>query len=361
MKSVPLSRVFLTDEVRAAALSALDSGRYILASECAAFERELAAHVGVRHCVLVSSCTAAFLLLHHAMDLGPGDEVILPSHTAFPSVESLVHVGARPVFVEVDEAYGVDPAAIEKAITPRTAGIIAVHLYGQPTDMDRILATARARRLWVVEDCAQAHGARHGDVRVGALGTAGVFSFYPSKNLTVCGDGGCVMTNDDAIAERVRMLRDHGRRTKFTHELVGFNLRFNEIQAAIGRVMLRHLDRLNAARQRIARRYDERLAGLVGIPSTRPATEPVYHLYVIRTPERDALAAFLRESGIETGIHYPIANHRQPAITKRFGQAALPRTEALVNEILSLPMYGEMSMEDADYVCDRIAAFFAAR
>lgn len=342
-------------------MSAVDSGRYILANECTAFERELAHYVGVRHCVLVSSCTAAFLLLHHAMELGPDDEVIVPSHTAFPTIESLIHVGAKPVFVEVDETYCVDPAAIEPALTPRTVGIIAVHLYGHPAAMDRILTIARRRRLWVLEDCAQAHGARWRAVRVGALADASTFSFYPSKNLTVLGDGGCVMTNDDRIAEHVRMLRDHGRRTKFTHELVGFNLRFNEIQAAIGRVMLRQLDELNAHRRRIARRYDERLSGLVVAPVEAPGAEAVYHMYVIRTPHRDALAAHLRANGVETGIHYPVANHAQPAVTARFGPTHLPGTEALVDEILSLPMHGRLPVDDADYVCDQIAAFLRSR
>ncbi len=361
MKAVPLSRVYLTDEVRAAAVAALNSGRYILARECSAFERELAEYVGVRHCVLVSSCTAAFLLLHHAMELGPGDEVIVPSHTAFPTVESLIHVGAKPVFVEVDDTYCIDPAAIVEAVTPRTVGIIAVHLYGQAADMERIAAIARERRLWVLEDCAQAIGARYDGRHVGGLADASAFSFYPSKNLTVLGDGGCIMTNDDRIAEQVRMLRDHGRRSKFTHELVGFNLRFNEIQAAIGRVMLRHLDELNAGRRRIAARYGARLSRVVATPIERPGAESVYHMYVVRTPDRDALATHLKTYGVETGIHYPVANHQQPAITTRFGAVRLPRTETLVNEILSLPIYGELPLEDADYVADRVIAFFESR
>ncbi len=360
MKTIPLSKVLMSDEVRNAALRAIDSGRYILAGECAAFERELAGYVGVRHCVLLSSCTAGLLLLHDAMNVRPGDEIIVPSHTAFPTVEPLMYLGAKPVFVDVDEAYCADPDAIAAAVSPRTVGIIAVHLYGGPADMGRIVAVARRHGLWVVEDCAQAIGARSSGSRVGSVGDAGAFSFYPSKNLTVLGDGGCIVTNDDAIAERVRMMRDHGRRTKFTHEIVGLNLRFNEIQAAIGRVMLRQLDGMNAHRRRIARRYDERLSSIVGTPSKRPGTEHVYHMYVIRTGQRDALAAYLREHGIETGIHYPIPNHRQPAVTGTFGTTCLPRTEALVDEILSLPMHGTLDLDDADYTCERIAAFFAS-
>src|SRR6185436_1328865 len=225
---------------------ALESGRYILSSQCEAFERELADYIGMRHCVLSSSWTAAVMLLHEAMELHPGDEVIVPSHTAFPTIEPLLHSGAVPVFVDVDDTYCVDPAAAEAAVTPRTVGIIPVHLYGHPADMDRIMALAEKHGLWVLEDCAQAHGARYRGLRVGAIGTASAFSFYPSKNINVFGDGGCIMTNDAAVAGKVRMLRDHGRTSKYTHEIVGYNLRFNEIQAAAGRVGLHHLDRLNA-------------------------------------------------------------------------------------------------------------------
>ncbi|MEJ2345406.1 MAG: DegT/DnrJ/EryC1/StrS family aminotransferase [Gammaproteobacteria bacterium] len=337
MKKIPLSKVFLNDEIRDAAMTALNSGRYILADECAAFEQELADFVGMKHCVLSSSWTAAVFLLHKAQGLGPGDEVILPSHTAFPSVEPLIHQGATPIFVDVDDTYCLDPAAVEAAITPRTVGIIPVHLYGHPADMDRIQAIADKHKLWVLEDCAQAIGARYRGKRVGSMGTASAFSFYPSKNLTVFGDGGCVLTNDAQVADKVRMLRNHGRQSKFTHDVPGFNLRFNEIQAAI--------------------RYNERLADLVQTPPEKDWAESVYHMYVIQTKDRDALGAYLKEKGIGTGIHYPVANHQQPAITDNFSVPVLPRTEALVNNILSLPVYGEMPLEDADAVADQIAAF----
>ncbi len=358
MNKIPLSRVFLNDEIREAALRALDSGSYILGAESRAFEEELAAYVGMKHCVLSSSWTAAVMLLHQAMGLSEGDEVIIPSHTAFPSVEPLIHCGAKPVFVDVDETYCLDPAAVEAAITPRTVGILPVHLYGHPADMDRIMAVAERHKLWVLEDCAQAHGARYRGRRVGSIGTASAFSFYPSKNLTVLGDGGCIMTNDDQVAEKVRMLRNHGRKSKFTHEMVGYNLRFNEIQAAVGRVMLRHLDALNARRREVGALYGERLAGLVETPTEAPWAESVYHMYVIRTRERDALAAWLKERGIATGIHYPVANHQQPAITARYDDIpALPRTEALVGEILSLPIYGELPIADAERVAAAIAEY----
>lgn len=358
MNNVPLSKIFINDEMRAAAMAAIDSGRYILSDQCAAFEQELARYIGMQHCVLSSSWTAAVFLLHMAMDVKPGDEIIVPAHTAFPTIEPLIHVGAKPVFVDVDDTACVDPAAVEAAVTPRTAGIIPVHLYGHPADIDRILAIAQKHGLWMVEDCAQSFGANYRGKRAGAFGTASAFSFYPTKNLTVLGDGGCIMTNDAKLAERVRMLRDHGRKSKYTHELVGFNLRFNEINAAMGRVMLKHIDELNAHRRKIAARYNERLAGIATLPVECDWAQAVYHLYVIRHRASEALAKFLAEKGVGTGVHYPIPNHQQPAITARYANLPrLPRTEALVQEILSLPVYGHMPLADVDYVCDQIAAF----
>jgi dTDP-4-amino-4,6-dideoxygalactose transaminase len=355
---IPLSRVAIDAEIEEAVLAALHSGHYILGAECAAFEREFAGYVEAGHCVLSSSCTAALSLLHQAMGLNTGDEVIVPAHTAFPTIEPLIHCGARPIFVEIDETCCLDPEAVAAAVTPRTVGIIAVHLYGHPADMDRIHTIARHHALWVIEDCAQAHGALYRGRKVGAQALAGVFSFYPSKNLTVLGDGGCIVTNDAALAERVRMLRDHGRRSKYVHEAVGFNLRFNEIQAAIGRVMLRRLDEANARRRRLAESYRRRLAGLVTVPHEAPWAYAVYHLYVIRTPRRDALAAHLAAAGVSTGLHYPVPTHRQPGIIERFGPPpALPRTEALARELLSLPLYPDLDPADLDRICELVADF----
>jgi dTDP-4-amino-4,6-dideoxygalactose transaminase len=297
-------------------------------------------------------------MLHRAMGLKAGDEVIVPSHTAFPSIEPMIHWGAKPVFVDIDETYCLDVAQVEAAITARTVGILPVHLYGHPANLDRIFEIARKRHLWVIEDCAQAQGAKFQGKTVGSMGIAGAFSFFPSKNLTVLGDGGCICTNDDEIAETIRKLRNHGRKDKFRHEMVGYNLRFNEMQGAIGRVGLRHLDRLNEHRRRVAVRYTERLSGIVATPPTKPWATHVYHMYVIRTSRRDDLAKFLQERGIGTGIHYPVANHQQPAITDLYKDLPkLPATEKAVNEILSLPIYGELPLEDVDYVCDAIAEF----
>lgn len=359
MKKIPLSRVFLNDEVRAAALRALESGSYILGKECESFEAELAEYIGSKHAVLCSSWTAGGFLLHKAMGLRPGDEILVPSHTAFPTIEPMIHFDARPVFIDIDETYCLDPDLVEAFITSRTVGILPVHIYGHPANLDRLLEVARKHNLWVIEDCAQAHGARFKEKRVGAAGVAGMFSFFPSKNLTVMGDGGCITTDDTALANDLRMLRNHGRKSKYVHEMVGYNLRFNEIQAAIGRVELQNLDNLNEHRRRVAARYSERLSHVVRTPTEKTWAYAVYHMYVIRTERRDELAKHLQSKGIGTGIHYPVANHQQPAITKLYSDLPkLPQTEQIVNEILSLPIYGELPMEDVDYVCDAVLDFF---
>lgn len=362
MKKIPLSRVFLSDEVRDAAMRALNSGSYILAKESEAFEAELASYVGTKEAILCSSWTAGGFLLHHAMGLKAGDEIIVPSHTAFPSIEPMIHFGAKPVFVDIDETYCLDVDLIEASITPRTVGILPVHLYGHPANLDRVFEVAEKHGLWVIEDCAQAHGAKFRDKRVGSMGIAGAFSFFPSKNLTVMGDGGCITTNDSALAGKLRMLRNHGRTSKFIHEIVGYNYRFNEIQAAIGRVELRNVDRLNEHRRKIAAQYNKRLSGVVKIPPEKDWSYAVYHMYVIRNDRRDDLAKFLQSKGIGTGIHYPVANHQQPAITTLYSDLPkLPETESAVDEILSLPIFGELSLEDVDYVCDSIIEFVGGR
>jgi dTDP-4-amino-4,6-dideoxygalactose transaminase len=362
MQKIPLSKCFVNDAVRQAALRALDSGQYILGKECQAFEEELAAHTGVKYCVLGSSWTMIVYMLHLAMGLKPGDEVLVPSHTAFPTMEPLIHCGATPVFIDIDDTFCLDAGQVEAAITPRAVGIIPVHLYGHPANLDRIFASAARHKLWVLEDCAQAQGAKYNGRTVGSLGLAGAFSFFPSKNLTVLGDGGCLATNDAALAEKVRMLRNHGRKDKYLHEFTGFNVRFNEIQGAIGRVMLQHLDGFNERRRAIAARYTERLKNIIVSPVEMPWATAVYHMYVIRAERRDELQRFLKERGIETGIHYPVPNHQQPAITSKFSNLPrLPRTEQAVKEILSLPVHGEMPLDDADLVCDAVAEFYGRK
>ena len=359
MKKVPLSKVFVNDEVREAGVRAMNSGWYILAKECEAFEAELAAYVGTKEAVLCSNWTSGALILFHAMAVCPGDEILVPSHTAFPSIEPMVHRGAKPIFIDIDETYCIDVDQMEAAMSERTVGILPVHLYGHPANMDGIFLAAKKHGLWVVEDCAQAFGAQYRGRTVGSIAAAGAFSFFPSKNLTVMGDGGCITTNDAALAKKLRMLRDHGRSSKYVHEFVGYNFRFNEIQAAIGRIELRNIDMLNDHRREIAARYNDRLSEVVQTPPERPWAKHVYHMYVIRTPRRDELAEFLKGKGIGTGIHYPIANHHQPAMRKMYSDLPrLPRTEEAVTQILSLPIYGDLPLEDVDYVCDAVLEFF---
>src|SRR3954471_14500151 len=283
---IPLSRVYHSELIDRRILEVVKGGNFILGPECKAFEQELAAYFGVKHVVLSSSWTVAVHLLHLAQGLKPGDEILVPSLTAFPSIEPMIHAGVKPVFCDIDDTYTIDPEDARKRITSRTKGILPVHLYGRPANLDAITKLAKEHGLWVIEDCAQSHGARWDGKRAGGLTEHAAFSFYPSKNLTVYGDGGAIATRDDAIAKRVTMLRNHGRKDKYLHEKVGFNLRFNEIQAAVGREQLKVLDELNAGRRRVAAWYRRELAGVKGVvlppEDVDDKTESVYHMFVIR-------------------------------------------------------------------------------
>jgi dTDP-4-amino-4,6-dideoxygalactose transaminase len=358
--SIPLSRPPVDDEIKAAVLAAIDSRQYILGPECRAFEQEFARFVGTKHAVLTSSATAALWMALRAFDIRAGDEVLVPSHTAFPTIEAICFAGAHPVFVDIDETYTVDVKDAAAKITPRAVGFVPVHLYGHPADLDAVTDLCATRGLWLLEDCAQAHGAAWRGRRVGGFGRAGAFSFYPSKNLTVMGDGGILVTDDDDVATRCRRLRDHGRLSKDVHTEVGFNLRFNDIQAAVGRVLLRRLDLMNERRRALAARYADRLHGLpLTVPFQAPHAHHVYHLYVVRTPERDALGKFLKERAIATGIHYPVPGHRQPAIAY-LNPPPLERTERVVTEILTLPISGGHTEAEVDEVSAAVRAFFGA-
>ena len=360
MNPIPLSRPPVDDEMKKAVLAAMDARQYILGPECKAFETELAAYTGVRHAVLTSSATAAIWMTLRALGVKSGDEVLVPSHTAFPTIEAICFAEGTPVFVDADAYYTLDPMDAAAKVTPRTVGVVPVHLYGQPVDLAVVQELTSRFGIWMLEDCAQAQGAKWDGGRVGSFGRAGVYSFYPSKNLPVMGDGGCVVTNDDEIAARCRRLRDHGRLNKDLHAEVGFNLRFNELQAAAARVLLRRLDPMNDRRRALAARYAVGLAGLpLEVPVERPRACHVYHLYVVRTPRRQALAAFLKARGIATGIHYPVPTHRQPAV-ERLAPPPLPRTEALVDEILTLPMSAHHTDAEIDRVIAAVRAFFGA-
>ncbi|HVT90151.1 MAG TPA: DegT/DnrJ/EryC1/StrS family aminotransferase [Tepidisphaeraceae bacterium] len=362
---IPLSRVHQSEIIDRRILEVAKSGNYILGQECKAFEAELAAYFGRKFCVLSSSWTAAVHLLHIAQNLKPGDEILVPSLTAFPSIEPMIHVGAKPVFCDLDETYTIDPIDAAKKITKRTVGILPVHLYGRPANIDAMKKLAADHGLWIIEDCAQSHGAKYKGKRAGSYGAHAALSFYPSKNLTVYGDGGAILTDDEAIAKSVGMLRNHGRKDKYLHEKVGFNLRFNEIQAAVGREQLKVLDDLNAGRRRAAEWYRRELADLkaITLPPKDEAgvTESVYHMFVIRlenNDKREALARSLKEAGIESGVHYPVPNHLQPAITDLYGApVSLPRTEDYCKRILSLPMFPTLTEAEVKSVAEAIRKF----
>lgn len=357
---IPLSRPPVDDEIKSAVLRVLDSRQYVLGPECQAFEAELARYHGVRHAVLTSSATAALWMAIRALGAKSADEVLVPSHTAFPTAEAICAAGATPVFVEVDDTYTVDLADAASKVTPRTVGILPVHLYGHPADLDGLRELCAARSLWLLEDCAQAHGAAWRGRRVGGFGAAGVLSFYPSKNVTVLGDGGALLTDDDHLADRARRLRNHGRLERDVHREVGFNLRFNDVQAAVGRVLLARLDAMNERRRILAARYARGLADLpLILPTEAPAGHHVYHLYVIRTPRRAALARYLAEHGVGTGIHYPVPCHRQPAV-ESLGAPPLERTDRLVTEILSLPLSAGHTEAEVDRVIELVGEFLTA-
>ncbi|PJF26279.1 MAG: erythromycin biosynthesis sensory transduction protein eryC1, partial [Phototrophicales bacterium] len=317
--SVPFNRpsgahAALMPDIDAAIRRVLDSGWYILGREVEAFEAEFAAYHGVKHAVGVGNGTDAIELALRAAGIGAGDEVITVAHTAVATVCAVERAGAKPVLVDIDlQTCTLDPVAAEAAITPRTRAIIPVHLYGQPADMPALAEIAARHHLLLIEDCAQAHGARLNGQLVGTWGHLAAFSFYPTKNLGAVGDGGAVLTDDDDYAQRLRRLRNYGQTSRYDHTERGINSRLDELQAAILRVKLPHLDAQNARRRQIACQYDAGLAEFVNTPPQRPGAESVYHLYVVRHPARDALKARLADAGIGTLIHYPTPIHLQPA------------------------------------------------
>ncbi|HEV2121210.1 MAG TPA: DegT/DnrJ/EryC1/StrS family aminotransferase [Chloroflexota bacterium] len=356
----------LKEEIDAAIHRVLEENIFILHREGEAFEREFAAYLGVQRCVGVGSGTEAIHLALWGLGIGQGDEVLTVSHTAVATTVAISATGATPVFVDIDPAtYTMDPAKLEERLTPRTRAIVPVHLYGHAADMDPILAFTREHNLVIVEDCAQAHGAEYKGRKVGTMGHAAAFSFYPTKNLGAYGDGGAVVTNDEALADRLAMLRNYGWETgkRYYSLLKGVNTRLDELQAAILRVKLSHLRRGNERRRRLADIYGEELAGVpeVVLPEEQPWGHHVYHLYVIRAQDRDRLQAALREQQIGAQIHYPEPVHRQAAYQDMgYAEGSLPATERACAEILSLPFYPELDPEDARRVARAIRAFYQA-
>jgi dTDP-4-amino-4,6-dideoxygalactose transaminase len=346
----------LKPELDEAVLGVMDSGWFIHGKEHAAFEAEFAAYCEAKHAVGVANGTDAIRITLSALGVEPGDEVITVANVGMPPVVAVKEAGATPVFVDVDRATrNLDPSKIEAAITPRTRAVLAIHLFGHPIDVDAILEVVRPRGIKLLEDCAQAHGARYKGRRVGGLADAAAFSFYPTKNLGAYGDGGCITTNDDETADRARMLRGYGWRQRYLSESHGFNSRLDEMQAAVLRVKLRHLDAANDERRRRAALYDEALRG-IAVPVVAAWAEPVYHLYVVEVDGRDELRAALNAAGVGTDVHYPLPSHLQPACADLgMGRGALPVTEELAGRILSLPMYPELPIEHVERVAEIVS------
>ncbi len=345
----------IAPEINEAICRVADSGWYILGPEVEAFESEFAAYHGVEHAVGVASGTDAIELALRAGGIGPGDEVITVAHTAMATATAIERAGATPVLVDIDRRnFAIDPAAARAAISRRTRALVAVHLYGGPAQLDALRALADENGLLLLEDCAQAHGAAYRGRKVGTVGHLGAFSFYPTKNMGAYGDGGAVITDDDGLADRLRKLRNYGQTTRYTHQSRGTNSRLDEMQAAVLRVKLRHLDGHNARRQQIAALYDRHLRS-VERPGKAPEAHHAYHLYVIRDAQRDQLMADLQARGIGTLIHYPIPIHLQESHRDLgLGPGALPETEQAAREILSLPLYIGLSDEDVMRVCAEI-------
>ncbi len=348
------------EEVEEAVRAVHRRGDYILGQDVRLFEEEFAAYCEVAHAIGVDSGVSALELALRAFEIGPGHEVITAANTFAASALAISAVGATPVLVDIDpDTHNLDAGLIADAVTSRTRAIMPVHLHGRPADMDRVMAVAADHDLRVIEDAAQAHGARHRGRRAGSIGHAAAFSFYPAKNLGAYGDGGAVVTSDDDVADRVRMLRNYGSRQKYHHDVKGFNRRLDTVQAAALRVKLRRLDAWNELRRGHAERYRRLLAdSALVLPAVVEECEEVWHLFVVRCEDRDGLAQHLAAQGVSTGIHYPTPIHRLGAYADQpWPERGYPITEAYATQILSLPMYPELESAQVDHVVDAIAGF----
>ena len=347
----------IKDEIDRAVLQVLDSAQFILGPEMKALEKEIALYCGTDHAVAVANGTDALMLTLKALGIGPGDEVITSPFTFFASAETVAQVGATPVFADIDPVtLNIDLAKLAKKITRRTKAIIPVHIFGQMVDVERVMEIAARHDLMVIEDAAQAIGAEYQGKKAGSLGHAGTFSFFPTKNLGGCGDGGMIVTNDKHLAAQLRSLRFHGCQTKYYHDQIGFNSRLDEIQAAILRVKLRYLDQWNAARREKAAAYDQLLQDLPIIPPGRdPQATPIYHLYVLRTAQRDQLLQALKAEGIAGAVYYPVPLHRQRAfLGLGYQEGDLPVAEQACREVLAIPCYPELTVQQQSFIAEVI-------
>ena len=346
------------EEIWSAMKDVVENSAFVLGRHVKAFEDDFAGFCNARFAVGVASGTDALVLAMKALGIGPGDEVITVPNTAFPTAEAITLSGASMVFADINpETFNIDPAVAEKKITRKTRAIIPVHLYGQPAQMDELKELCRDRNLRLIEDAAQAHGAEYKGQRVGAIGDAACFSFYPSKNLGGYGDGGAVVTNDERITEKVRMLRNHGRHEKYLHEIEGYNSRLDALQAAILSVKLKYLNGWSEKRRQHARYYDKLLSSVekVTTPKVLDGVKSVYHVYAIRVKDRDLLRKKLKEENIDTGVHYPVPLHLQPALAYLgLGKGSFPMAEEAASTVLSLPLYPEMTNEQIETVVDAV-------
>jgi len=351
-------------EIDAAIAGVLDSCQFVLGSEVAAFEHEFADYSGAAECIAVNSGTSALHLALLAAGVGPGDEVITVPYTFVASVAAVTYAGARPVLVDIDpQSFNMNPAAIEAAITPRTKAIMPVHLYGQPADMDPIMEVARRHGLIVIEDAAQAHGAKYKGRPVGSIGDMTCFSFYPTKNLGAYGEGGAVTSNNAEFSRSIRLLRDWGQDRKYHHVVRAFNYRMEGFQGAILRVKLRHLEQWTEARRTIVSKYNRLLAeSAVKLPQEMPWARHVYHVYTLRSEDRDALQAALLAEGIQTAIHYAVPAHLQPAYADLgYSRGDLPESEKAASQVLSLPLYPELTDDQIHTVAHALMSVAATR
>ena len=350
----------IKSEVDPAIQHVLDTSAYILGPAVEQFEIDFATFCGADHCIGVNSGTSALALLMQSHGIGPGDEVITVANTFFATAEAISNIGATPILIDCDLETGLmDPRLLEAVINPQTKAIIPVHLYGQPANMDAINAIAQTRKLLVFEDACQAHGAIYKGKRAGNLADGAAFSFYPGKNLGAYGEGGCITTNNPEIATKTRMLRDHGMPRKYYHAVVGWNERMDGMQGAVLGVKLKHLDAWNAARKKHAATYAALLPEAVEQMGIQDGSESVYHLFVIRIKNRESVQKKLTEKGIATGIHYPVAIHMQPAYAGRWKKGDFPNAERLSDEILSLPMFPELTDAHIREVTDAVASAIA--
>ena len=348
----------IKDEIEKAVLNVLASGSYILGPNVMLFEEELSKYIGAEYVISCANGTDSLILSLMALDIKPGDEVITVAHSFFATSEAIALVGAKPVFVDIQENdFNIDPNKIEKLITKNTKAIIPVHLYGQPCDILKVVDIAKKHNLVVIEDCAQAAGAKLNGKNVGTFGDIGTISFFPTKNLGAFGDGGAIITNNEVLAKRIKQLRFHGSSKRYVHEYIGLNSRLDEIQAAVLRVKLKYLNEWNLKRQQAADYYNNLLKGINGvvIPSVKPASHHIFHQYTVRLQKRDLVYDKLRELEIETIIYYPIPIHLQKAFDYlNYKSGSLPITEKICNEILSLPIYPEITVEIQEYIVEQI-------